>query len=430
MPRATPDDKKKNKLLQCKKCDTRFTTQWDLNRHFDRKHLGIQFFCDKCGQGFGRSYRRDHHFQRCGQPQNFCTTCCVDFNSAYELNVHQTAEHTLFKYACKLCDRPYASFQALRIHARTCGVPSMAVTKSIKTTLKYKVVNDQLIKIDNTNTSTSTPKPDEDARVKIWDSVNTVPFISTTDALLIAGSSLPSGTWQKASSPTPQVKPRETTAPLDPFVILNMKVEMRESRTAPATVTSHDSLPNSASMDGNGSDPPPTTSLGLATSIDDIWGDSYPDLLLGVAGHQDVNQLRAHETQEELDDLEVFLNNMLGDKPTSPTLVIQDTMQDDPQQSTSGTTSSTPPPSTPMSPTMINLPSLPLPGKPVKPDGTPSQTPMLLWEILREVAISNSMMTRAEDVSNLDRTLSSVHRRLRRANEELLIKNHCQINFT
>ena len=147
MPRATDLEKMILKSHQCSNCTSSFTKSCDLTRHFDRCHLGIKYFCDKCGMGFGRGYRRDQHFRSCGQPKNFCSKCCVNFNTKYDLNSHMTAEHTEFKYACMICNRPFASLQCLRIHARTCGIKSEAITPRPKHTIKMRVLNNTLKKV-------------------------------------------------------------------------------------------------------------------------------------------------------------------------------------------------------------------------------------------------------------------------------------------
>ena len=435
MPRVDSDFKKKKKRFCCEKCGDEFQNNWDLNRHFDRIHLGIQYFCDKCGKGFDRAYRRNHHFLKCGQPQHFCESCCVDFKSAYELNVHKTAEHIMFKYACSVCDRPYASYQALRIHMRTCGIPCVPVTKSTKSTIKYKEVRGKLIKVEKTHTqSSSFETTAQDARVEIT-ALDAVPFYKGADALLIAGPSLTTGNWQQtgsliSSKNTLLEDPRSTL-----LTSTDKSANVRMGLGNPtSSINPPDNINNVFSLDGDGSAPTATSLGDYNTTLDDIWGDSYPDLLLGVCGHQDENQLKPMENPEDLDDLERFMDNMLdGGLPSATTMQVLDATQSAPVDaipSTSSDSSPFPPmSSTPKSPTMIDLPLLPLPGKPVGPDGKISQIPTLLWELLREVAVTNTMLTRAADLSTIERTLSSTIRRLRRANEDLLLANHCQINF-
>ena len=427
-------DRKKKKLpFACDKCSSSFTKKGDLTRHIDCVHLGIQYHCDKCGMGFSRGYRRDKHFRTCGQPKNFCTKCCVDFKSEVELNLHITAHHIDLKYACSICDKLYACLQALRVHARTCGVKSESIARpKPRATFTYKQFNGKLIKVNHDETSSrNSPKKLklQHKEAQVSSGINTTnPVLSVIDRLMVGSNETTSSKSPQTSSPIPTRNWGETpSTSMGGTSLAGAQVSINKTIS-----TTQDSDYSTVTLDGTGTLPlaaPGLTNDGSDYQVD-LWAELFDNNTSSTPADLDLPPLTAAQ-EEELISLERMLEEMC-DRPNllSPSSPNPTTSVGLPIPSTSRVEGPTAPPlPSPSSPTTVQVNLQPIPSEARKKDGTITLLPIKMWELVREISITNAIMTHCEDLYTLESHYRKVIKHLRRANEESVLSNNINIEF-
>ena len=112
-------------LYPCKKCDLKFSSEYQLTDHVAKEHKGTSFTCELCGAVFAvrnifnKHMRRQHHQYEIPQEKivKKCDQCDTVFKVAIDLNSHLQFEHKCDKdFKCKLCDTTWVSHLSLELH--------------------------------------------------------------------------------------------------------------------------------------------------------------------------------------------------------------------------------------------------------------------------------------------------------------------------
>ena len=94
------------KMVKCQQCESRFTNDKELDKHFKVDHNGIYpFMCDKCPRGFiFKSRLERHHRTHHDNMANYkCGVCYEKFKTLSYVTKHVTSHWHGAPYRCTTC---------------------------------------------------------------------------------------------------------------------------------------------------------------------------------------------------------------------------------------------------------------------------------------------------------------------------------------
>ena len=102
--------------LSCNRCNKKFSTQSNLNKHM-RMHMGqFKNYCDKCKRGFVDSSHYKDHMNEHEGIQYVCEFCNRSFKRKREHQYHLSVHTGEYRFKCEKCCKGFNMQSLLKKH--------------------------------------------------------------------------------------------------------------------------------------------------------------------------------------------------------------------------------------------------------------------------------------------------------------------------